>query len=103
MLVLQNDVNLAQESATSISNGVSSLESSGQVTKDGQSRLEGNEKAKSVIDASYDVSKAVSQAISQMSQNIRSVSSAFEAMDKQLGEQLEGLSQVNKVEFSLND
>lgn len=103
MLVLQNDVSTAGEKATALANGVSSLDSSGSVTKDGQSKIEGNERAKSVIDSSYDVSKAVSQAIKQMSQNIRSVSSEFQAMDQQLASQLQGLEKTNSMGFSLNE
>ncbi|MFU2164769.1 TIGR04197 family type VII secretion effector, partial [Streptococcus pluranimalium] len=56
MALLQNDVFTAREYATSIAKGVSSLSGSGTVTKDSQSKLGGNDRAKSVIDASYDVS-----------------------------------------------
>ncbi|MFU2164804.1 TIGR04197 family type VII secretion effector, partial [Streptococcus pluranimalium] len=56
MALLQNDVSTAREEATSIAKGVSSLSGSGTVSKDSQSKLGGNDRAKSVIDASYDVS-----------------------------------------------
>lgn len=102
MVLLQNDVTTAGERATALANGVSSLSSSGAVSKDEQTKLGGNDKAKSVIDASYDVSKAISQAIQQMSRNIRSVSSEFEAMDKQIGSQLNELNQVNRTGFTIN-
>ncbi|MEY8462312.1 TIGR04197 family type VII secretion effector [Streptococcus merionis] len=102
MVVLQNDIQTAGENAASLAKGISSLTSSGTVTKDNRSRIGGNDRAKSVIDASYDVSKAISQAIEQMSHNIRSVSSEFEAMDKQLGTQLQQLERTNSMEFSLN-
>lgn len=102
MVLLQNDVTTAGERATALANGVSSLSSSGTVSKDEQTKLGGNDKAKSVIDASYDVSKAVARAIGQMSQNIRSVSSEFQAMDKQIGDQLQELNQVNRTGFTIN-
>lgn len=102
MALLQNDVSTAREEATSIAKGVSSLSGSGTVSKDSQSKLGGNDRAKSVIDASYDVSKSVARAIEQMSQNIRSVSSDFEAMDKQIGGQLQERNQVNRTGFTIN-
>ncbi|HFI0083331.1 TPA: TIGR04197 family type VII secretion effector [Streptococcus suis] len=102
MVLLQNDVTTASERATALANGVSSLSSSGTVSKDEQTKLGGNDKAKSVIDASYDVSKAVARAIGQMSQNIRSVSSEFQVMDKQIGGQLQELNQVNRTGFTIN-
>lgn len=102
MVLLQNDSQAAGNSATSLASGVSSLASSGTTSKDSRSRISGNDRAKSVIDASYDVSNAISQAIEQMSHNIRSVSSEFVAMDNQLGNQLKQLDQTNSLEFSLN-
>ncbi|MGU8024559.1 TIGR04197 family type VII secretion effector [Streptococcus suis] len=102
MEILQNDVHVAGRNATSLARGVSSLASTGTVIRDEHSRLSGNDKAKSAISASYDISKAIGQAIEQMSRNIRSVSSEFEAMDNQLGNQLNKLDQANSLEFSLN-
>lgn len=102
MALLQNDVFTAREEATSIAKGVSSLSGSGTVSKDSQSKLGGNDRAKSVIDASYDVSKSVARAIEQMSQNIRNVSNEFETMDDQIGTQLRELKQVNSTGFTLN-
>ena len=102
MVVLQNDVTTANERATALANGISSLSSSGTVSKDEQTKLGGNDKASSVLDASYDVSKAIIQTIQQMSQNIRSVSSEFEDMDKQIGSQLRELKQVNSTGFTIN-
>lgn len=96
MVVLQNDRYTAQECATSLSNGLSSLTSSGAVTKDSETKLGGNTKAQEVIDKSHELSVQVGQVLVSMAQHIQSVSSSFQAMDAELG------SQLKNTGFSIN-
>lgn len=97
MVVLQNDAGTARERANSLANGVSSLNSSGVVSKDGQTKLGGNDKAKEVIDRAQELSTQLGNTMMTMSQNIQSVSSSFQAMDRQIG------NQIKSTGFSLNE
>lgn len=97
MVVLQNDVQVAGDRATSLANGVQALSSSGTVMTDAQTRLGGNEEAKKVIAKSQELSFRIGSVLTAMSQNIQSVSSSFQAMDTELGNQLKSTG------FSLND
>lgn len=97
MVVLQNDARIARERSSSLANGVSALANSGVVTKDSRTKLGGNDKAKEVIDKAQTLSTQLGSVLTSMSQNIQTVSSSFQAMDAQLGNQLKSTG------FSLNE
>lgn len=102
MIVLQNDVTTAQTRATAIAQGIQTLANAGVVMKDSQTTVVGNTmNANSAIDLSQNVSTQVASVLLSMSQDIQSVSAAFQAMDVQLGHQLRNLEKSR--EFSLND
>ncbi|MGT2964014.1 TIGR04197 family type VII secretion effector [Streptococcus acidominimus] len=97
MVVLQNDTSTAGERATALANGVSALVSSGSVMLDFQTKLGGNEQAKEAIAKSQELASQLGTILSSMSSNIQSVSASFQAMDAQLGVQLQSTG------FSLNE
>ena len=92
MTVLQNSTETARQCATALSSAVSTLGSSGAVTKDTRTTIAGNtQSAYQAIDLSQSISTQIAGIISSMSQNIQSVSSQFQAMDTSMGQQLSNL------------
>lgn len=102
MTILQNDVSVASQRASELAGAVRSLSSSGSVNLDGQTTLIGNtQSAHQAIALSQSVSLQMGQVIDAMCQNIQSVSSSFQAMDSQLGQELSKIT--CQTRFSLND
>lgn len=92
MTILQNSTETASQRAAALSSAVSSLQSSGAVTKDTRTTVAGNtQAAHQAIDMSQSVSSQIAGIITSMSQNIQSVSSQFQAMDASMGQQLSNL------------
>ncbi|WP_156011221.1 TIGR04197 family type VII secretion effector [Streptococcus ruminantium] len=102
MVLLQNDVTTASERATALANGVSSLSSSGTVSKDEQTKLGGNDVAKAVIEASQGIAREVDRVISNMSSSLKGVSQELQAMDQTLGKQLDNLEKSYSTGFTIN-
>lgn len=92
MTVLQNSTETARQCATALSAAVSTLGSSGAVTKDMRTTVAGNtQSAYQAIDMSQSISTQIAGIISSMSQNIQSVSSQFQSMDASLDQQFSNL------------
>ncbi|MGT2772381.1 TIGR04197 family type VII secretion effector [Streptococcus marimammalium] len=102
MSVLQNNTTLASQRATELANGISNLVTSGTVTKDMRTTVAGNIRAQKAIELVKSTESQIANIILTMSGNINSLSSSFQAMDKQLGSQL---SKFDKpaTRFTLNE
>lgn len=102
MVEIKNDLLVATEQSSMLSSAISELDNSNSVTKDTQSKISGNEKAKELIEKSLDISKAVSQAMKTMSNNLLMTSQSFHEKDVQLENQIDNLQLGNNEGFTLN-
>lgn len=102
MVEIKNDILVATEQSALLSKAVSDLDNTKEVAKDMQSKLNGNEKAKELIEKSFDISKAVSQVMKTMSNNLLMTSQSFHEKDVQLENQIDNLQLGNNEGFTLN-
>jgi hypothetical protein len=102
MVEIKNDILVATEQSALLSKAVSDLDNITEVAKDMQSKLNGNEKAKELIEKSFDISKAVSQVMKTMSNNLLTTSQSFQEKDEQIEKQMENLPIRNVEGFTLN-
>lgn len=102
MVEIKNDLLVATEQSSMLSSAISELDNSNSVTKDTQSKISGNEKAKELIEKSLDISKAVSQVMKTMSNNLLMTSQSFHEKDVQLENQIDNLQLENNEGFTLN-
>ena len=102
MVEIKNDLLVATEQSSMLSSAISELDNSNSVTKDMQSKINGNEKAKELIEKSFDISKAVSQVMKTMSNNLLMTSQSFHEKDVQLENQIDNLQLGNNEGFTLN-
>ena len=102
MVEIKNDILVATEQSALLSKAVSDLDNTKEVAKDMQSKLNGNEKAKELIEKSFDISKAVSQVMKTMSNNLLTTSQSFQEKDEQIEKQMENLLIRNVEGFTLN-
>lgn len=102
MVEIKNDLLVATEQSSMLASAISELDNSNSVTKDTQSKISGNEKAKELIEKSLDISKAVSQAMKTMSNNLLMTSQSFHEKDVQLENQIDNLQLGNNEGFTLN-
>ena len=102
MVEIKNDILVATEQSALLSKAVSDLDNITEVAKDMQSKLNGNEKAKELIEKSFDISKAVSQVMKTMSNNLLTTSQSFQEKDVQLENQIDNLQLGNNEGFTLN-
>lgn len=102
MVEIKNDLLVATEQSSMLSSAISELDNSNSVTKDTQSKISGNDKAKELIEKSLDISKAVSQAMKTMSNNLLMTSQSFHEKDVQLENQIDNLQLGNNEGFTLN-
>lgn len=102
MVEIKNNLLVATEQSSMLSSAISELDNSNSVTKDTQSKISGNDKAKELIEKSLDISKAVSQAMKTMSNNLLMTSHSFHEKDVQLENQIDNLQLGNNEGFTLN-
>ncbi|EOI02727.1 MULTISPECIES: TIGR04197 family type VII secretion effector [Enterococcus] len=77
---------VAQAVATSIASSVSSLNQGTTITKDTQTTVAGNSNAQQAITQLTTFNTSLVQAITQASNNIRSVAAEFEAVDQRIAQ-----------------
>lgn len=99
---LKSNIALASQRASALATATSAISSAGSITKDSQTNVAGNISASSAIDLAQTTANQMSDVITSMSSNIQNLSSAFQAMDKQLSVQLSRISDEAR-RFSLND
>ena len=58
MVEIKNDLLAATEQSSMLASAISELDNSNSVTKDTQSKISGNDRAKELIEKSLDISKA---------------------------------------------
>jgi len=102
MVEIKNDLLVATEQSSMLSSAISELDNSNSVSKDMQSKINGNERAKELIEKSFDISKAVSQVMKTMSNNLLMTSQSFHEKDVQLENQIYNLQLGNNEGFTLN-
>lgn len=102
MVEIKNDLLVATEQSSMLSSAISELDNSNSVTKDTQSKINGNERAKELIEKSFDISKAVSQVMKTMSNNLLMTSQSFHEKDVQLENQIYNLQLGKNEGFTLN-
>ena len=102
MVEIKNDILVATEQSALLSKAISDLDNTKEVAKDMQSKLNGNEKAKELIEKSFDISKAVSQVMKTMSNNLLTTSQSFQEKDEQIEKEMENLPITNVEGFTLN-
>lgn len=102
MVEIKNDLLVATEQSSMLSSAISELDNSNSVTKDTQSKISGNDKAKELIEKSLDISKAVSQVMKTMSNILLMTSQSFHEKDVQLENQIDNLQLENNEGFTLN-
>lgn len=102
MVEIKNDILVATEQSALLSKAISDLDNTKEVAKDMQSKLNGNEKAKELIEKSFDISKAVSQVMKTMSNNLLTTSQSFQEKDEQIEKEMENLPITNVEDFTLN-
>lgn len=102
MVEIKNDLLVATEQSSMLSSAISELDNSNSVSKDMQSKINGNERAKELIEKSFEISKAVSQAMKTMSNNLLMTSQSFHEKDVQLENQIDNLQLGNNEGFTLN-
>ena len=102
MVEIKNDILVATEQSALLSKAVFYLDNTKEVAKDMQSKLNGNEKAKELIEKSFDISKAVSQVMKTMSNNLLTTSQSFQEKDEQIEKEMENLPITNVEDFTLN-
>lgn len=102
MVELKNNAALAVQRATALEIATSAISSGNIIIKDSHTTVAGNTNASSAIDLAQTMAIQMSEAITSMSSNINSLSSAFQAMDQQLSTQLSRISDEAR-RFSLND
>ncbi|MGT2865690.1 TIGR04197 family type VII secretion effector [Streptococcus fryi] len=102
MVELKNNIAQASQRATALANATTTISSGYVITKDSQSTIAGNTTASSAIDLAQTTATVMVEVITAMSNNIQNLSSAFQAMDKQLSVQLSRISDEAR-RFSLND
>ena len=102
MVEIKNDLLVATDQSSMLSSAILELDNSNSVTKDMQSKINGNEKAKELIEKSFDISKAVSQVMKTMSNNLLTTSQSFQEKDEQIEKQMENLPIRNVEGFTLN-
>ncbi|MBO0474785.1 hypothetical protein IGL98_002406 [Enterococcus sp. DIV0840] len=87
---MSNNINsnsaVAQAVATSIASSVSSLNQGTTITKDTQTTVAGNSNAQQAITQLTTFNTSLVQAITQASNNIRSVAAEFEAVDERIAQ-----------------
>lgn len=87
---MPNDINsnsaVAQAVATSIASSVSFLNQGTTITKDTQTTVAGNSNAQQAITQLTTFNTSLVQAITQASNNIRSVAAEFEAVDQRIAQ-----------------
>ncbi|ALS37601.1 type VII secretion effector (TIGR04197 family) [Enterococcus rotai] len=77
---------VAQAVATSIASSVSSLNQGTTITKDTQTTVAGNSNAQQAITQLTTFNTSLVQAVTQASNNIRSVAAEFEAVDQRIAQ-----------------
>ena len=126
MVEIKNDLLVATEQSSMLSSAISELDNSNSVTKDTQSKISGNEKAKELIEKSGVKDKSfslyvndspvrlqvaqiiqanlkdVGQAMKTMSNNLLMTSQSFHEKDVQLENQIDNLQLENNEGFTLN-
>lgn len=83
---INSNAAVAQAVATSIASSVSSLNQGTTITKDAQTTVAGNSNAQQAITQLTTFNTSLVQAITQASNNIRSVAAEFEAVDQQIAQ-----------------
>lgn len=87
---MPNNINsnsaVAQAVATSIASSVSSLNQGTTITKDTQTTVAGNNNAQQAITQLTTFNTSLVQAVTQASNNIRSVAAEFEAVDQRIAQ-----------------
>lgn len=102
MVEIKNDLLAATEQSSMLASAISELDNSNSVTKDTQSKISGNDRAKELIEKSLDISKAVSQVMKTMSNNLLMTFQSFHEKDVQLENQIDNLQLENNEGFTLN-
>jgi len=83
---INSNAAVAQAIATSIASSVSSLNQGTTITKDTQTTVAGNSNAQQAITQLTTFNTSLVQAITQASNNIRSVAAEFEAVDQRIAQ-----------------
>lgn len=83
---IKSNAAVAQAVATSIASSVSSLNQGTTITKDTQTTVAGNSNAQQAITQLTTFNTSLVQAITQASNNIRSVAAEFEAVDQRIAQ-----------------
>lgn len=83
---INSNAAVAQAVATSIASSVSSLNQGTTITKDTQTTVAGNSNAQQAITQLTTFNTSLAKAITQASNNIRSVAAEFEAVDQRIAQ-----------------
>ncbi|WP_429950636.1 TIGR04197 family type VII secretion effector [Enterococcus sp. AZ101] len=83
---INSNAAVAQAVATSIASSVNSLNQGTTITKDTQTTVAGNSNAQQAITQLTTFNTSLAQAITQASNNIRSVAAEFEAVDQRIAQ-----------------
>ncbi|GGC77778.1 TIGR04197 family type VII secretion effector [Enterococcus wangshanyuanii] len=83
---IKSDSGVAQAIATSIASSLGSLNQGSSITKDTQTTVSGNSNAQQAITQMTTFNTSLVQAVTQASNNIRSVAAEFEAVDQKISQ-----------------
>jgi type VII secretion effector (TIGR04197 family) len=86
MATIKSNSAVAQAAATSIASALSSLNQGTMITNDTQTTVAGNNNAQQAITQLTTFNTSLVQAITQASNNIRSIAAEFEAVDQKIAQ-----------------
>lgn len=101
MVILKSNALQATQRATALATATATITSASPIIKDSQTTLAGNLKASSAIELAQTTASQMNEVITGMSNNINSLSTAFQAMDQRMSAQLSRISDEAR-RFSLN-
>lgn len=91
MMEIKSDLSVAQEQATALTTAKDQLlVDASSVTLDGQTTVQGNPKAKAVIQRSGEMANQIKTALATTMEHLHSVASDFEAVDQEGAQAIKG-------------
>lgn len=102
MAIIKNTKETAEDIATKIYNSSKKLSTDTSVSRDSQTTILGNMKAKDAIRAENEIAKEIAELIFDAGNKISSVCKEFQRKDDELGEAL-GNTSISGKGFSINE
>ena len=90
MSEIKSNMSVAQNYITRIKQTGSNLSGIGQAQQDDKTTVSGNLNAHNAMMASQNTRQSISNALSEMSENIHSIAGEFEVMDQDVAESVKG-------------